>query len=182
MRISTRRLAAVIGAAALSLGVLSGPAQAATATLSGAITDGATGAPIAACVSIYTAADYGYVTGTCASDTGQWSADLEAGVAYKVDINASDPYLSQWYDNAQTFDAAASVTAPATVDTALQRGASGPWHAHRRLRRTGERCLRRGRRRPELAEPGLRLHRHRRQLVDAGSTGAGQGALQRVAG
>lgn len=124
MRVSTRRFAAVIGAAALSLGVLAGPAHAATAALGGRITDEATGAPIAACVTIYTAADFGYVTSTCASDAGDWSApDLEAGVAYKVQVGGSGPFIGEWYDNAQTFDSASPVTAPATIDTALQRGA-----------------------------------------------------------
>ena len=124
MRLSTRRFASVVGAAALSMGVLSGPALATTASLGGTITDQATGSPVAACVTVYTAADYGYVSSACADDTGQWSVDnLESGVDYKVQVQANSPYLSQWYDNAPTFDAASTVTAPATLATALARGA-----------------------------------------------------------
>lgn len=122
MRSFIMRLGAVVLTALLTIGLLSAPAHAESATLSGTITSDSTGEPVGGCVTIYDTDD-NYVGNTCSDDTGTWSIDVEAGMAYKIEVAAYDGHhLSEWAQDAATFDDAATVIAPAIVDTGLQVG------------------------------------------------------------
>jgi len=122
MRAMITRLGAVLMTALLAIGFLSVPAHADPATLSGTITSDATGEPVSGCITVYDT-DYNYVTGACSDELGAWSADVEAGLSYKLDVQAYDGrHIGEWAQDASSFDGAVAFTAPATVDVALQVG------------------------------------------------------------
>lgn len=120
MRAAFTRVGGTIATVVLAVGVLAGPAHAEPSTISGTITAADTGLPVAGCATVYDL-DYNWAGGGCADDSGQWAAEVETGVSYKVEVSAQDPiYRTQWSGGAQTFDEAAVVTAPTVVDTALE--------------------------------------------------------------
>lgn len=121
MRSFIMRLGAVLVAALLAMGLLSAPAHAGTATLSGTITSDATGEPVGGCVTAY-GTDFAFMGSAC-SETGQWSMEVESGVAYKLEVNAWDGrHLGEWAHDAHSFDDAVPFVAPASVDITLQVG------------------------------------------------------------
>jgi hypothetical protein len=122
MRSFIMRLGAVLTTALLAVGLLSAPAHAEPATLSGTITSDATGEAVSGCVSVYDTG-YNHITFACTDDGGSWSVDVESGITYKIQVSAYDGrHVGEWAQDSATFDEAASVTAPATVDVGLQVG------------------------------------------------------------
>lgn len=108
--------------ALLTIGLLSAPAHAEPATLSGAVTSDATGEPVGGCVTVYST-DYEYVTNACTDENGAWSVDVEAGTSYKIEVAAYDGrHIGEWAQDATSFWDAAEITAPATVDVGLPVG------------------------------------------------------------
>lgn len=122
MRAFIMRLGAVVTTALLAIGLLSVPAHAEPAMLSGTITSDATGEPVSGCVTVYDT-DYTYISSPCTDDTGGWSLEVNAGVAYKLDVQAYDgTHLAEWAQDAASFEEAQAYTAPATVDVGLKAG------------------------------------------------------------
>lgn len=122
MRSFIMRSGAVLGTALLALGFLSAPAHAESATLSGTITSDATGDPVSGCITIYDT-DYNYVTTPCTDESGTWTADVEAGVGYKLEVQPYDGrHVGEWAQDAASFDEAEVVVAPATINVGLQVG------------------------------------------------------------
>ena len=116
------RWAAVPVTALLTIGLLSAPAYAEPATLSGTIRSDASGEPVGGCVSVYTT-DYEYVTNACTDEGGTWSADVQAGTTYKIEVSAQDGrHIGEWAKDAATFGDATEITAPAVVDVGLAVG------------------------------------------------------------
>lgn len=114
---------AVVGAL-LAMSVVSAPAHAEPAALSGTITSATTGQPIPGCAFVYDIND-NWGGGYCTDESGQWTVDgLTAGTAYRVQIYASDDvHIGEWAQDADSFQTAAEFVAPATVDVALSPGA-----------------------------------------------------------
>ncbi|HEU0040860.1 MAG TPA: carboxypeptidase-like regulatory domain-containing protein, partial [Jiangellaceae bacterium] len=94
-----------------------------TTELTGTITADDTGAPISTCVAIYAVDTYDYAGGGCADDTGHWTAaGLIEGASYKVQVYGQDSYVGEWANDAYSFDAATTFTAPGVVDVGLAVG------------------------------------------------------------
>ncbi|WP_106297860.1 carboxypeptidase-like regulatory domain-containing protein [Knoellia remsis] len=122
MRSFIMRLGGALLTTLLALGLLSAPAHAEPSTLSGTITSDVTGEPVGGCVTAYDT-DYTYVNGTCSDETGAWTLDVEAGVAYKLEVTAFDGrHVGEWAQDADSFEAAQAFVAPATVDVGLRVG------------------------------------------------------------
>ncbi|EWT00633.1 hypothetical protein N865_14315 [Intrasporangium oryzae NRRL B-24470] len=112
-----------VAGALLAFGAVSAPAHAEPAALSGTVTAADTGQPLQACVTVYDLS-YSWVDSACTDDAGHWSvASTEAGVAYKVAVQAFDgKHVEQWAGGASSFENAAEYVAPATADAALALG------------------------------------------------------------
>lgn len=125
MRAAFRRVGGAIAGALLAASIVSAPAYAEPAALSGTITEAGTGTPLSACVNVYDT-DWGWSGGACADELGQWSVDgLESGRAYKVAVSAWDGiHVDEWANDARSFDDASVFTAPAVVDVDLTLGAT----------------------------------------------------------
>lgn len=124
MRAALQRVGAALAGALIATSVVAAPASAEPATLSGTVVDETDGGPVPACVVVYdTSASY--VDQACTDDTGAWSlTTAEAGVAYKLEIQPNDGlHLPRWATDADGFDTATEVVAPATVSTRVAEGA-----------------------------------------------------------
>jgi len=121
MRAAFKRAGGIVVAAVLATGVLAGPAQADPSSFTGTITSAVTGEVLQGCATVYDLSDT-VIASACTDDTGHWTAEgVETGVDYKVEVYPSDTlYRPQWSDGAATFEEAAVVQAPATLDVALQ--------------------------------------------------------------
>lgn len=121
MRHVLHRVTAVV--AALVVGVASAAtastAAAAEAGLSGVVT-AEDGTPIAACVTVYDLG-YDYAASTCTQD-GLWALPELVDGSYRVHVDGEGGYIGEWVQDASSFDEAADVVAPGTVDVALSLG------------------------------------------------------------
>lgn len=99
-----------------------------TVSLSGTLTDAATGATIDGCVTAYTAASYDWAGQACAgsdpAQPGVWKIyGLPEGVQYKLEVHPADElHVAEWAQDATDFDSATAYAAPAQVDVALAAG------------------------------------------------------------
>jgi protocatechuate 3,4-dioxygenase beta subunit len=94
-------------------------------SLSGTITDEATGVSLDGCVTAYAAASYEYAGSACTgSDPGHWAIyGLPEGQAYKVEVSVWDGvHLGEWAQDATSLDTATQFVTPATVDVGLASG------------------------------------------------------------
>lgn len=119
MHRAVRRVAAVLATATLGAALLASPATASESGLSGVVTDEA-GAPISACVTVYTTG-YDYAGSACTAEDGTWEVPDLAGT-YRVRVDGYDGYIGEWAQDAKEFFDAADVVAPGTVDVSLTRG------------------------------------------------------------
>jgi hypothetical protein len=126
MYLSTRRLAATtLGLLTIFASLVStaAPAVAEPATISGTVLEANTGQPPSgACVYAYRDSDGSLAAGTCIDlQTGAYTiADLEAGVAYRIQVSSGAPYPQEmWWPGGPTINDAQAAVAPATVDIAL---------------------------------------------------------------
>jgi len=96
-------------------------------TVSGTVTDTATGQPIAGiCVQVSNASAFG---GGCSDQTGQYTAGVPTGTYAVQFFDDSGPYLQQYYNNkqdAQSADPVSVVTGDDTggIDAAMIKGAT----------------------------------------------------------
>lgn len=112
-------LVAVVALVAALLVIPTVGASAATATLSGVVTDLATGQPISgACVEVDDQSGI-FVTSICTDDAGAWRVSgLTSGALYEVGVQADD-YASQWWKHKYSSNDAQNVAAPAVLNFAL---------------------------------------------------------------
>ncbi|WP_157623329.1 carboxypeptidase-like regulatory domain-containing protein [Terrabacter sp. Root85] len=132
MRSALQRVGAALAGALIATSVVAAPASAEPATLSGTVVDDATGAAVPACVIVYDTS-YSYIDQACTDELGAWSVTTtESGVAYKVEIQPYDGvHLPEWATDADGFDSAAEVVAPATVAARVAEGAVVTGHLTR---------------------------------------------------
>lgn len=123
MHRASRRVGVAVAGALLAFSVVSAPAHAESAGLSGTVTAADTGQPVPACVTVYDLS-YSWIDSACTDDAGHWSvASTEAGVAYKVEVNTYDgTHVGEWASGASSFDQAAEFVAPTTVDVSVALG------------------------------------------------------------
>lgn len=103
------------------------------ATLTGHVTDAATGAPVAgACVSVYDAAAQDQWAGTigyaCSNDAGSFTVGDLTASAVKLEVtDDSGAHVTQWYDGQSSLADATPVTVPAggTADVAVRLAPAG---------------------------------------------------------
>ena len=123
MRSALRRAGTALAGALLATSVVSAPAHAEPAALSGTITSATTGLPVPGCAMVYDS-DWNWGGSYCTDASGQWTVDgLTAGRSYKVEISSQDDvHIGEWAQNASSFETATTFVAPATVDVALSPG------------------------------------------------------------
>lgn len=93
--------------------------------LTGTVTDGGTGDPLAGVhVVALSAADYGMARGAVTDGSGHYDLDVTAGDYKLVFIDSTGRHASEWYDGVSIADLAdaTTVTAPATTDVDLTPG------------------------------------------------------------
>jgi 5-hydroxyisourate hydrolase-like protein (transthyretin family) len=121
-----RRRIAAIGAGFIAVtGFTAVPAAAETASITGTVVAADTGEPIPnANVYVYDAETFDFVGAADTDDTGSFSVDgLAEGGEYKVEVGEWNTFISEWLFDARWFDEADIITAPATVNVELERGA-----------------------------------------------------------
>jgi protocatechuate 3,4-dioxygenase beta subunit len=97
-------------------------------SLSGRLTDEATGATVDGCVAAYTAASYDWAASACTgadpAQPGVWKIyGLPEGVEYKLQVQPSDQqHIAEWAQDATDFDGATAYAVPAQVDVSLAAG------------------------------------------------------------
>lgn len=94
------------------------------AAITGTVLEAGTDDPVEhACVQVYTADEFDFVNSSCTDESGQFLVGgLADGGEYRVEVHASNGFISQWLFGAEWFDEADVITAPADVDVALVRG------------------------------------------------------------
>lgn len=126
MHTALKRAGAALLGALLASAVVSLPASAEPAAISGTMTSATTGQPLEGCVDIYTAVDSIWAGSTCTdgSGSGQWETSLEAGTAYRLRASPyGETHLDEWAHDVSSFEQATAITAPARVDFVLDPGA-----------------------------------------------------------
>ena len=121
---SPRPARALLCAALLAgsaLGVTA-PAQAATATITGHVTDAASGDPVQACLSATSESTWETVD-TCADDTGAYTLPAGAGDGWVVQASA-DGYALQYARGHYDWNSADRLSSPGTADFAMVRASA----------------------------------------------------------